>query len=251
MSKYYNPHRKENLCYQVGDEKPFKLSRSRLELFMSCPRCFYIDRRLGTDRPPGFPFALNSAVDTLFKKEFDIHRVNGSKHPLIEKYGVDARPVAHEQLEDWRFNFKGIEYLHEPTNLLIFGSIDDLWINSNDEYIVVDYKSTSTPDELNELNKDHHAGYKRQMEIYQWLLRRNGHDVSSTGYFVYANGKTDREAFDGKLEFNVTLIPYEGDDSWVEQTVVEAHKCLCGDDIPEANLDCDFCAYVEAVVELG
>jgi len=129
---------------------------------------------------------------------------------LLEKYGVDAKPVAHEQLNEWRENFKGVQYLHEPTKLLITGAIDDLWQNSQSEYIVVDYKATSKNEEITELNNTWHIGYKRQMEIYQWLLRKNGLRVSGTGYFVYCNGITDKKAFDGRLEFDVTLIPYEG-----------------------------------------
>lgn len=250
MSQYYRPHRTRSL-YDPNSPEPFKLSRSKIDLFLQCPRCFYMDRRLGVARPPGFPFALNSAVDTLLKQEFDTHRANGTNHPLIEKYGVDARPVAHQNLNDWRHNFTGIQYLHQPTNLLIFGAIDDLWINSQDEYIVVDYKSTSKNEEITELNKDWQDGYKRQMEVYQWLLRQNGHTVSSTGYFVYCNGKTDREAFDGKLEFDVTLIPYIGDDSWVEQTIQNAHACLIDSAIPAATEECDYCAYRQAATDVG
>ena len=102
------------------------MSRSKIELFIDCPRCFYLDRKLGVGRPPGFPFALNSAVDTLLKKEFDIHRAQDSVHPLIEKYGVDAKPVAHEDLDIWRENFKGIQFHHNKTNFIITGAIDDL-----------------------------------------------------------------------------------------------------------------------------
>lgn len=214
---------------------------------MQCPRCFYLDRKLGVGRPPGFPFALNSAVDTLLKQEFDTYRAYGTKHPLIEKNSVDARPIAHKDLDKWRHNFTGIQYLHEPTNLLIFGAIDDLWQNSQDEFIVVDYKSTSKAEEITELNKEWQNGYKRQMEVYQWLLRHNGYKVSDTGYFVYCNGKADREAFDGKLDFDVTLISYTGSDSWVEKTILSIYQCLKGDIIPQANTDCDYCSYVEAV----
>ncbi|MDD4477172.1 MAG: PD-(D/E)XK nuclease family protein [Patescibacteria group bacterium] len=246
MSKYYTPQRVKCL-YNTRSDEPFKLSRSKIDLFLNCQRCFYFDRRLGVGRPPGFPFALNSAVDHLLKLEFDIHRVNGTKHPLIEKYGVDARPVAHEDLDKWRHNFTGIQFLHKPTNFLVFGAIDDLWQNSKCEYIVVDYKSTSKDEEINELNKDWQIGYKRQMEIYQWLLRQNGYKVSDTGYFVYCNGQTDRKAFDAKLEFDVTLISYKGDDSWVEKTIKEAHKCLNSDKIPKADDDCDYCNYIKAV----
>jgi CRISPR/Cas system-associated exonuclease Cas4 (RecB family) len=245
MSEYYTAQRVKGM-YDPASTEPFKLSRSKIDLSMECPRCFYYDRKLGVGRPPGFPFALNSAVDHLLKAEFDIHRANGTKHPLIEKYGVDARPIAHEDLDKWRHNFTGVQYLHPATNFLVFGAIDDLWQNSQGEYIVVDYKATSKAEDITELNKDWQKGYKRQMEIYQWLLRRKGFKVNSTGYFVYCNGKSDREAFDAKLDFDITLIPYTGDDSWVEQAIIDAHKCLNSDSIPESKPTCDYCAYYDA-----
>ncbi len=209
-----------------------------------------MDRRMGVGRPPGFPFSLNSAVDKLLKQEFDIHRTNDTRHPLMEKYGVDAKPVPHEELENWRNNFHGVQYLHPPTNFLVFGAIDDLWQNPAGEYIVVDYKSTSKSEEIKALDKEWQDGYKRQMEIYQWLLRRNGYSVSSTGYFVYCNGKTDKKAFDGKLEFDITLIAHKGDDSWVEEAILAAHQCLQNDAIPEPGPACDYCAYTSAVNEI-
>lgn len=245
MSQYYNSQRTRSL-YDAKSSKSFKLSRSKIDLFLNCPRCFYLDRKLGIGRPPGFPFALNSAVDALLKQEFDVYRANGTKHPLIEKYGIDARPVPHDDLDKWRHNFTGIQFLHESTNLLIFGAIDDFWQNSKGEFVVVDYKATAKNDEITALDKDWHEGYKRQMEVYQWLLRRNGYTVSDTGYFVYCNGKTSG-TFEGKLEFDLTLIPYIGNDTWVEKTIFEIDKCLKAEQIPEANADCDYCAYVSAV----
>ncbi len=246
MSEYYNANKTRGI-YDPKAGESFKLSRSKIDLFIQCPRCFYYDRRLGIGRPPGFPFSLNSAVDYLLKLEFDIFRAHGAKHPLIEKYGVDATPAPHKDLDKWRTNFTGIQFLHPATNFLITGAIDDLWINSKGEYIIVDYKATSKAEEINELDKDWQDGYKRQMEIYQWLFRQNGYRVSDTGYFVYCNGDKDKKAFDAKLEFNITLIAYKGNDSWVEKTIIEAHKCLNTDKIPEAKPDCDYCNYISAI----
>ncbi|MBU4455619.1 PD-(D/E)XK nuclease family protein [Patescibacteria group bacterium] len=250
MSQYYNPQRATGL-YNPNAKQYFKLSRSKIDLFLNCPRCFYYDRRLGVGRPPGFPFTLNAAVDALLKQEFDIYRVKGTKHPLIEKYGVDARPVPHEDLDKWRHNFTGVQYLHQPTNLLIFGAIDDLWQNSKGEYIIVDYKATAKAEKITELDKDWHENYKRQMEIYQWLLRQNGYKVSDTGYFVYCNGKADKKAFDGKLEFDVTLISYKGNDNWIEKTIFDIHQCLNSDTIPEAGSGCDYCSYIKATEKIN
>lgn len=246
MSQYYNPQRNRGL-YNSDAGESFKLSRSKIDLFLQCPRCFYLDRRLGVGRPPGFPFNLNSAVDALLKKEFDGYRERGEQHPLIEKYGVDARPVAHRDLDKWRHNFTGIRHLHVETNLLIFGAIDDLWQNSRGEYIVVDYKATSKAEKITVLDKKWQDGYKRQMEVYQWLLRRNGYTVSDTGYFVYCNGQADRPAFNAKLEFDVTLIAYTGSDSWIEPVVADIHACLNHDAIPVSHPDCDYCSYIRAV----
>ncbi|MEP7162606.1 MAG: PD-(D/E)XK nuclease family protein [Candidatus Moraniibacteriota bacterium] len=233
--------------FDPGSETPFKLSRSKLELLLQCPRCFYIDRRRGVGRPQGPPFNLNIAVDTLLKKEFDIHRAGGTQHPLLEHYGVDARPAAHEELDAWRENFQGIQYHHAQTNLLITGAIDDLWINSREEYIVVDYKATSKGEVIDKLQDTRwHDAYRRQMEIYQWLLRQKGYRVSPTGYFVYCNAGTDGAAFDGKLEFDVRLIPYEGDDSWVEGVVFRAKECLLSETLPPAGKDCEYCAFADA-----
>lgn len=87
------------------------------------------------------------------------------------------------------------------------------------------------------------------MEIYQWLFRKNGFKVADTGYFVYCNGNTDKEAFDGMLEFEIKLIPYTGNTDWVEKTILDAIRCLQSDVLPEPGQDCDFCKYRQAVKE--
>lgn len=243
MSEYYNPNR--GAAWNYGGDQ-WKLSRSKIDLFLECPRCFYLDNKLGLKRVPGFPFALNSAVDHLLKQEFDIHRANGEQHPLQKEYGVKARPVAHDELDEWRRNFGGVKYLHEGTGMLVTGAIDDLWINDKDEYIVVDYKATAKDKPVKELDKEWQDGYKRQMEVYQWLLRQNGLKVSDTGYFVYCTGKLDSKSFDKRIEFDVHLIPYEGDADWVESTLMKIKDCLENEDIPNSGDDCDHCTYWNA-----
>ena len=243
MSEYYNPTR--GAAWNYGGNQ-WKLSRSKIDLFLECKRCFYLDNKLGLKRVPGFPFALNSAVDFLLKQEFDGHRANGEQHPLQKEYGISARPAAHEELDEWRRNFGGVRYEHVVTGLVVTGAIDDLWINEAGEYIVVDYKATAKDEAVTELNKEWQDGYKRQMEVYQWLLRQKGYTVSNTGYFVYCTGKMDRAAFDKRLEFDINLIAYEGDSSWVEGTLGEIKRCLDSDEIPVTSDGCDHCAYWNA-----
>tara|TARA_B100000900_G_scaffold278802_1_gene238432 strand:+ start:510 stop:1241 length:732 start_codon:yes stop_codon:yes gene_type:complete len=221
----------------------YKLSRSKVDNFLNCQRCFYLDRRKGIGRPPGFPFNLNSAVDNLLKNEFDYYRNIQKPHPYIERLGLNAVPFEHENLEKWRNNFSGVVYQHDEFKLHLFGAVDDIWINlDSGELIVVDYKATSKNDEIN-LDADWQIGYKRQMEFYQYLLRNNGFKVSDTGYFVYCNGRRKEEMFDEKLEFDISLLDYTGDDSWIEKTLSDLISLLRQENIPGYNEDCDYCKY--------
>ncbi|MEK7643442.1 MAG: PD-(D/E)XK nuclease family protein [Patescibacteria group bacterium] len=240
----YKGKRTRNI-FNPESKETYRLSRSKIENFVRCQLCFYLDVRLGVGQPPGFPFNLNSAVDVLLKKEFDIHRAAKSSHPLMSEYGIDAVPFQHKDLDKWRENFVGVQYLYVPTNFLITGAVDDVWVNPGGELLVVDYKSTSKDSEVN-LDADWQDGYKRQMEIYQWLLRQNKFKVSNTGYFVYANGRRDRKAFDGKLEFDVKVISYTGSDTWVEKAIKAARKCLEKDTPPTPDPSCDYCNYRSA-----
>ncbi|MBU1148780.1 PD-(D/E)XK nuclease family protein [Patescibacteria group bacterium] len=227
--------------------KSWKLSRSKIDLFLQCPRCFYLDNKLGVKRPSMPPFQLNKAVDHQLKQEFDVHRANNTQHPLQQEYGIDAKPVHHDQIDIWRENFKGVQYHDPTTGFLITGAIDDLWINGQGEYIVVDYKATAKSEPVAELNRTKwHDAYRHQLEVYQWLLRKNDLTVSDTAYFVYCTGQYDQAAFDKKIEFDIKLIPYVGDDGWVEPTLLKIKKCLDDKKIPGAAADCEHCNYREA-----
>ena len=235
--------RRQRNIYNPNDVEPFKLSRSKIEDFVKCPRCFYIDRRLGIGQPSSYPLNLNTAVDTLLKKEFDWYRERGEAHPIMQEHGVHAVPFQHDDLDEWRENFKGIQHHHKPTNFVLTGAVDDIWVDPDGNLIVVDYKATSKTTGVG-IDADWQHSYKRQMEFYQWLLRRSGFLVSPRGYFVYANGRTDRRAFDNKLEFDLTLHGYDGDDSWVEGTLLDIRKCLHGA-LPAPTEHCEYCQYRE------
>lgn len=229
--------------YSPESNTPYALSRSKVELFMNCPRCFYLDRRLGIPRPAGFPFNLNSAVDALLKAEFDVYRTSGEPHPLMVEAGLKAVPHAHEHLDSWRNNFRGVRTIHAASNLEVYGAIDDLWRDlESDELMVVDYKSTSKNSEVN-IDAAWQISYKRQMEFYQWLLRQQGQAVSRRGWFVYCNGRRDLPSFENRLEFSIKLIPYDGDDGWVEGTLLKIRQTLSADEPPPMNGRCEYCDF--------
>ncbi|NGX51909.1 MAG: hypothetical protein KR126chlam5_00198 [Candidatus Anoxychlamydiales bacterium] len=252
----------KKILFNTNSLEPFPLSRSKIDLFLKCPRCFYLDRKIGISQPSGPQFSLNMAVDALLKKEFDIHRKNKTLHPFQMKNNIDAIPFDHSDIERWRFNKQGIRYLHEKTNFEIFGAIDDVWMLPNGELIIVDYKAKASKDDPStflipktkkngkiDVQELYKIGYKRQIEIYQWLFRKNGFKVSNTSYFIFANAQKDKDGFYDKLDFKKHLIAYEGNDDWVEATLIAIHKCLSKDTLPEASEDCEYCKYRSKIAE--
>ena len=249
--------------FDSNSSEPMPLSRSKIDVFLQCPRCFYLDRKLGISKPSGAPFTLNIAVDALLKKEFDIHRKNKTLHPFQIENDIDAIPFDHSDIEIWRNNKKGIRYFHEKTNFEIYGAIDDVWIRPNGELIIVDYKAKASKDDPSTFlvpktkkNGDlikterYKISYKKQLEIYQWLFRKKGFKVSNTAYFIFANAQKDKDAFNDKLDFEKYLISYEGNDDWVESAIFSIHECLNNDTLPELSSECDFCKYRKLAYEM-
>jgi CRISPR/Cas system-associated exonuclease Cas4 (RecB family) len=245
------------LPYKPGQITPFKVSRSKIELFMQCPRCFWLDVRMKIKRPSSPPFNINKAIDELFKKEFDVWRAKGEPHPLMTDNQIKAVPYQHADLDTWRENFVGVVHLHKPTNLHIFGAVDDVWVGADGKLIVVDYKATAKDKPVRELGPEGtwQDVYRRQMEIYQWLLRQNGFEVSDTGYFVYATGSANRDAFNNVVEFETYVFPHHGNSDWVDETIADMKKCMDGDAMPSVGTaamggECEHCAYARSRTEL-
>lgn len=225
-----------------------KLSRSKVELFLECPRCFWLDMKHKIKRPPPAPYTINNAVDYLLKQEFDVHREKGTPHPVMVRHGIDAVPHNTPEINKWRHNFTGVQFEHKPTDFLVYGAVDDIWIDPAGRLIVVDYKATGAN------QHQIYDSYKRQMEIYQWLLRQNGFDVSPLGYFVFAkvnkgNGFSSGGSASGggnsvaALSFDLLIEPQEGDDSWIEGALTNARRTFDAEKAPKSAADCEHCSY--------
>lgn len=216
-----------------------KLSRTSLELFLQCPRCFWLKLHKKAKRSTCPPYTINIAIDLLLKREFDECRYNNLEHKLIKRYKIDARPFNCEEIDRWRHNFTGVQYEDKKNDFLIYGAVDDVWINSDDELIVVDYKATGAKE------PKVYDSYKRQMEIYQWLLKKNRRKVSATGYFLFARADKEQGFDNGKLTFDLTLEAVKGSTRWIPQAIRDAKMCFDGRTVPEASEACEYCKWAK------
>jgi CRISPR/Cas system-associated exonuclease Cas4 (RecB family) len=247
MSTYqrsYNPNRSEEWNY--GGQK-WKLSRSKIDLFIECPRCFYIDNKLGTKRPNFPPFTLNNAVDELLKREFDYYRERKEPHPLMKEHNIDAIPFSHKNLDVWRDAFAGITFHHPSLDLTVSGGIDDVWITPSGSLIVADYKATSKESSIHAISDSGWEDqYVRQLAIYQWLFRMNEFDVDDSAYFIYCNAKKQESSFDAVLNFEISFIQCTPATNWIEETLKDIKNVLESSMYPAANKNCEYCLYREA-----
>ena len=261
--------------YKTDRAEPYELSRGRLEGFLKCEACFWLDRVKGVKFPSIPAFLLNTNTDTLLKKDFD-HFRGKDPHPIMVNAGLShLRPFDHVDLEKWESSLhfgsspNHFNTVHEQTNILFGGGLDDVWENiKTGELHIVDYKSTAqmsaTPAPLDESfiapptdpkKIDYKAGYRRQMEMYQWILRRKGFPVSDTGYFLYVDGQHVNELgmIDSKdptqawMRFNTAIIPFVGDDSWVEGALVSAKQTLTKESCPMHSEDCEHGVFIDQV----
>ena len=216
-----------------------KLSRTKIELFTNCPRCFWLDVVQGVKRPFGPPFTINNAVDYLMKQEFDVHRADGTPHPVMVANNIDAVPYQSEHMDKWRHNFTGVQVKYEPTDFLLTGAVDDVWVDKKGTLYVVDYKATGAN------QHQIYDSYRRQMEIYQWLLSQNGYDVSPTGYFVFAKVNKGEGFGHGHamLPFDFFIESMVGDGTWIPATLARMRETIDSDTAPNASETCEYCAY--------
>jgi hypothetical protein len=219
-----------------------QLSRSKLDLFIECRRCFYEDVVRRNPRLSGPSFALNIAVDELFKREFDDYRMRHEPHPLFASVALDAVPLQDPRMDAWRTNFTGVRWLDEQTGWTLCGAVDDVWLAADGRVMVADYKATSKAGPIT--TESLYPGYRRQMDIYQFLLAQQGLTVSDRAWFVYANGLKSEDGFHDVLRFRTTLLPYDGDRSWVLDAFRTAVGIVTGNAMPDPNADCEWCDFV-------
>ena len=239
----------ERSIYKPNQKDDFKISRGKFDNFLTCPRCFYMDRVLGLSEP-GMPgWSLNSATDELLKKEFDKCREEKIPHRLFKDYGLDhVIPLQHEEMDAWRDSLtRGLMHRFEDTNILLSGGVDDIWQNTKtDELIVVDYKSQASSQVVETesyLAGVYHQGYKIQMDFYNYLLRGMGFKTSDTSYFLVVNVDKSLDGFHGNMKFTETLIPYKHDVTWIPSKVKDMISILNSSTLPDSHESCENCAY--------
>ena len=252
-------------------DKDFWISRSKYNNFKDCPRCFYLDVVKGFKEPKPPGWALNSRTDSLLKKEFDLCREKEISHKFLIKkefghiipyknnnlakdvYGNVIKrsktKVPYKVMEAWRENYHGIECRFKETNIIIYGAVDDIWLNKkNNKLIVVDYKSQAKEAKVSQdtyFDEDYKEGYQRQLDFYVYLLKAQNleNDISEIGYLYVVNARGLEDKFDNKVIFEPTLITVKTNTDYLDDDIQKMIGTINSTKIPDPNERCKNCAY--------
>lgn len=249
---------------------PWELSRGWIEKAVTCEGCFWLQKAANVKQPDTPPYNINSNTDILLKKDHDQYRGVGPSPIMVSSGLKHLRPFDHPHLGKWTdslhfgSSLDHFNTVHEDTNILFGGGLDDVFENiETGELHIVDYKSTSqdggnkkVPDPLDESfllppkdpkKRDFKASYRRQAEMYQWIMRRKGFQVSDVAYFLYVDGISrdmngmliDQDPHIAWMKFEAQIIPYVGDDSWVESALHKAKRLAQLETCPNHSDNCD------------
>ena len=212
----------------------FKLSPSKLNLFLECPLCFWLNEQ-GVHRPAGpFP-SLPSGMDLAIKRYFDGYRAKGQLPPEL-KGKVEGKLFDDLNLLNvWRNNRKGLSWTDDDGNILM-GAIDDCLIDGKN-FIVVDFKTRGF-----ELKEDSTSYYQNQLDCYALLLEKNGMKHPGFAYLIYFIPLEIKEH--GEVKFDIQIKKMHVDSQRALKTFNNALKLLKGKR-PTKHSECKFCAWAD------
>lgn len=210
-----------------------KLSPSSLSTLKDCPLCFWLDKNKNISLPGGIFPSLPSGMDSVLKKHFDAFREKGAIPEELKGTGTKLFKDM-DLLKVWRSNFKGVRWQDKKGNIL-HGAVDEI-LEKDGKLIVLDFKTRGFP-----CKDDTHEHYQDQMDIYNFLLRKNGFETEDYAYLLFFH-PTHIEP-DGDFGFERTLKKIDINVKNAERIFTSAIKCLEGLE-PKASRDCGICEFV-------
>lgn len=221
------------------------LSPSSLNLYLECPHCFWLEKKMGLRRPPPFPYALNAAVDILLKEEFDAYRKRDEVHPLLVGNNIKAKLFSNQTLlNKWRDNFQGIRYYDNDLRASLFGAVDDVLEFEGGRLAALDYKSTGS-------RVAHvYDRFQLQLDTYTFLLEKNGYRTPRKGYLAFYIVDKDKGFID-RLPFRKEIHEIDTNPQDIYEIFKDAVAVLNQNDPPSHSQDCPFGRWVRGVEQFN
>ncbi len=218
---------------------PYKFSPSTLSLMDECKRCFWLHFKANLRRPDGIFPSLPNGMDRILKQHFDSFRDKGMTPPELKQLNGYKMFENKELLAEWRDNLRGVRWKDDKGNVFM-GAVDNI-LQKGNKLVVLDYKTRGYP-----LKDDTHEYYQDQMDIYNFLLRKNGYETEDYSYLLFYH--PDKVMGTGEILFHSDLVKIKVSIENAERIFGEALEVLEGE-MPKADEECGFCRWQNSRIE--
>lgn len=216
--------------------RKYALSPSTLNIFIDCPRCFWLHINRNIKRPRGIFPSLPGGMDLVIKSYYDRFRLRNELPPeLIGRVeGTLFQDI--KTLNKWR-SWKDTNLIYEDVSLntTLSGALDDCLVDNN-YYIPLDYKTRGSA-----VQEDSSKYYQLQLDSYCLMLESIGCKTKNLAYLVYYWPNEVKER--GNVNFNIQTVKLTTNINSAKKVLRDAVLLLNGD-IPKASANCEYCKLV-------
>jgi CRISPR/Cas system-associated exonuclease Cas4 (RecB family) len=204
-----------------------KLSPSSLNIFLECPRCFWLYVNKNTKRPSIPVATITTGLDRVIKEYFDLFRTKDILPPLLEGK-VPGRLIRNLPHKGW------LEFIDNKIDAKLGGYLDECLDLGNNFYAALDHKTRGSKPEST------HPAHQFQMDAYTFLLEQNRFPTKNLAYLVYYIPKSvaSKEAID----FEAVACQIKTEPQRARKVFYDAISLL-KQSIPLAHKDCEFCKW--------
>ncbi len=219
------------------------MSPSTLNVFLECPKCFWLEQAKGIHRPRGIFPSLPGGMDLLIKDYFDKYRNVGKVPPELDGK-IDGVELFADQelLNKWRNWRSALAYEDSETGAILSGMLDDLGVLKsgkglfeNPLFVPLDYKTRGF-----DVKPGGEDFYKNQLNCYGLLLWENGMKPAGFAYLLYYIPKEVSER--GAVRFDVVPKKVEIKPDEALKVFRDAVALIKGP-MPEIHSECEYCAW--------
>lgn len=220
-----------------------RLSKSALENFNRCARCFWLEKVQEIKQPQGIRAGVPMGIDRCLKGHYDAHRATKTVPPeLVGCVPGGLYPEDRLSMKDLRNWRKGLTVAVEGFELST--ALDDLLFDpATGRYNMIDYKSKARLTDEEETRKY----YQTQADASDLALNANGYPTDGATYFVYYSPvSVDASAPSPAVPFrwNAQVIRITADHARVKDLLARAGRCLEAPNAPAGSPACEQCNYL-------
>lgn len=215
------------------------LSKSALDVFKSCPRCFWLEKNAKLKRPDGIKASIMNGIDDCMKQVTQLSVEWQQPSPYLSEIPT-ARPFADRKRMQLFMSWRTFQATVQAGRhqVLIWGQIDDLIEWPDGTVSPHDFKSNGKERDWNEYTEKYNS---LQADMYEILLKAQGLKTNGDSYFTYAWPIVDAH---GKMVFIHKTVLFKTNQERALATIEAAAECLAGQE-PASDPGCDYCRFVD------